>query len=121
MSNNSPTVFALDFKESPYWWERTPRVPSLPSDLPASVDVLVVGSGYTGLCAALETARGGRSTLVIDTHEPGWGCSSRNGGQVSTGIKPDFAALEKAHGSTTAMEVHREGQRATDLDRGLYR
>ena len=112
MSNDSPTVFAPDFKESPYWWERTPRVPSLSSDLPASVDVLVVGSGYTGLCAALETARGGRSTLVIDTHEPGWGCSSRNGGQVSTGIKPDFAALEKAHGSTTAMEVHREGQRA---------
>ena len=80
--------------------------------LPDSVDVLVVGSGYTGLCAALQTARAGRSTLVIDTEEPGWGCSSRNGGQVSTGIKPDFAALEKEHGREAAFEVHREGQRA---------
>ena len=112
MASDHSGLFTPGFKELPYWWERTPRAPESPTDLPASVDVLVVGSGYTGLCAALQTARGGRSTLVIDTHEPGWGCSSRNGGQVSTGIKPDFAELEKAHGATTAMEVHREGQRA---------
>ena len=112
MASDHSGLLTPGFKESPYWWERTPRAPESPTDLPASVDVLVVGSGYTGLCAALQTARGGRSTLVIDTHEPGWDCSSRNGGQVSTGIKPDFAELEKAHGATTAMEVHREGQRA---------
>lgn len=112
MSRDSNRLFASDLREYPFWWEQTPRSEEDPPQLPDSVDVLVVGSGYTGLCAALQTARGGRSTLVIDAAEPGWGCSSRNGGQVSTGIKPDFTALEKEYGRETAFEVHREGQRA---------
>ena len=45
---------------------------------------MIVGSGYTGINAAIETARGGRQTLVLDAEEPGWGCSTRNGGQIST-------------------------------------
>ena len=112
MSNDPKHLFAADYREHPFWWERTPRPAGASASLPKSVDVLVVGSGYTGLCAALQTARGGRSTLVIDSAEPGWGCSSRNGGQVSTGIKPDYASLEKEFGRETALEVHREGQRA---------
>src|SRR3546814_10390185 len=74
--------FTPDFKALPYWWERKPR-PRLPQmPLPVSVDVAVVGSGYTGLCAALELARGGRSVLALDAADVGWGCSSRNGGQI---------------------------------------
>ena len=45
-----------------------------------SVDVLVIGSGYTGLHAALITARANRITQIIETNSPGWGCSTRNGG-----------------------------------------
>ena len=75
----------------------------------SEVDVLVVGSGYTGLCAAMVTARGGKHTLVLDQHELGWGCSSRNGGQISTGIKPDFDLLARNHGVEVARQVHLEG------------
>ena len=112
MSNDPSRLFSSDYREHPFWWERTPRPAGAPAPLPKTVEVLVNGSGSTGLCAALQTARGGRATLVIDSAEPGWGCSSRNGGQVSTGIKPDYASLEKEFGSETALEVHREGQRA---------
>ena len=104
--------FTPDFKALPYWWERAPR-PRLPATpLPASVDVAVVGSGYTGLCAALELARGGRSVLVLDAEDAGWGCSSRNGGQISTSVKPDYDALARRWGSDAAASILREGQSA---------
>jgi glycine/D-amino acid oxidase-like deaminating enzyme len=112
MNKDSSRLFSSDYCEYPFWWERTPRPQAESAPLPETVDVLIVGSGYTGLCAALQTARGGRATLVIDSAEPGWGCSSRNGGQVSTGIKPDFVSLQRQFGHETAFEVHREGQRA---------
>ena len=112
MPKPSDNIFSHDFKDRPFWWDHSPLDNPDPVPLPKDVDVLIIGSGYTGLCTALQTARGGKSTLVIDANEPGWGCSSRNGGQISTGIKPDFDALAKNHGSHTAFEAHREGLRA---------
>ena len=109
-----PTLFMPDRKLAPYWWETTPR-PSLPATpVPESIDVLVIGSGYTGLHAALQTARGGRSTLVVDAEEAGWGCSTRNGGQISTSVKPGFDVLAARHGPQMAYDIIREGQRSLE-------
>ena len=101
-----------DCKLTPLWWDHVPR-PALPeAALPATVDVLVIGAGYTGLHAALQTARGGRSTLVIDAEDAGWGCSTRNGGQVSTSIKPGYDELARRHGPQRAFGILREGQKS---------
>ena len=45
-------------------------------------DVVIVGSGFTGLATALFLARehGIRAT-VLEANRNGWGCTSRNGGQ----------------------------------------
>jgi glycine/D-amino acid oxidase-like deaminating enzyme len=80
--------------------------------LPEHVDVAVVGSGYTGLNAAIQTARAGRSTLVMDAQDAGWGCSSRNGGQVSTSFKPSLETLSKKYGLQKAFQILREGHNA---------
>ena len=99
-------------KLAPYWWDDVPR-PVLPDPaLPSSVDVAVIGAGYTGLHAALQTARGGRSTIVFDAEEAGWGCSTRNGGQISTSIKPTFDQLARRHGSQRAFDILKEGQQS---------
>jgi glycine/D-amino acid oxidase-like deaminating enzyme len=91
--------------------------------LPKQVDVLVVGAGYTGLAAARETARAGRSTLVLDAAAigapAGSGCSSRNGGQVAYSIKPSFATLARRHGSEVARGICMEGLRAVEHLRAL--
>ncbi len=81
-------------------------------DLPPSIDVAVVGSGYTGLNSAVVTARGGRSTLVLDAYDAGFGCSTRNGGQISTSVKPSLVELTKRYGSQTAFNILKEGQTA---------
>src|SRR4051794_25603279 len=95
-------LFSETTKLQPYWWDRTPR-PALPETAPPSTaDVVVIGSGYTGLSAALQTARGGRDTLVIDAEDAGFGCSTRNGGQISTSIKPGYDELVRRHGTATA-------------------
>jgi glycine/D-amino acid oxidase-like deaminating enzyme len=105
-------MFTSDFKSIPYWWDQTPRPVLAKNDLPRSVDVAVVGSGYTGLHAALVTARGGRSTLVLDAEDAGFGCSTRNGGQISTSVKPSLGELTRRYGRATAEGVIREGQGA---------
>ncbi len=97
-----------------YWLDDIGPAPRYDGALPASVDVLVVGSGYTGLNAALQTARGGRSTLVLDAGDPGYGCSTRNGGQISTSIKPSLDTLTARHGADRARAIRAEGQAALD-------
>ena len=106
----SDELFAPDFRAEPYWWDRTPR-PDLPQqDPPTRAEVVIVGSGYTGLHAAIQTARGGLSTVVVDARDAGWGCSSRNGGQISTSIKPGFTELSRRYGDAVARAILADGQ-----------
>ena len=102
-------LFAANAKLTPYWWDQTPR-PALPDIAPpAKADVVIVGSGYTGLSAALQTARGGRDTVVLDAEDAGWGCSTRNGGQISTSVKPRYADLVPQYGADLAFRIVKEG------------
>lgn len=105
-------LFTEDYKTTPYWWEATPRPEESTQELPEKADVVVIGAGYTGLSAALQTARGGRHTVVIDAEDAGWGCSSKNGGQISTSIKPSFEQLSAKYGTKQAFDILKEGHNA---------
>ncbi len=105
-------LFAPGFKTDPYWWEKTPR-PDLPEETPPQkVDVAIVGSGYTGLSAALQTARAGRETVLFDAEAAGWGCSARNGGQIGDSMKPSYAELVSDYGQERAFAIVKEIQTA---------
>ena len=108
------SIFAAGYQDKPYWWEAAPRPDLPPVAPPARADVAIVGSGYTGLTAAIELARGGRQVVVLDSQDAGWGCSTRNGGQVSTSLKPGFEELEALHGRDAAFRIRREGINALE-------
>jgi hypothetical protein len=116
--------------EYPYWWDTVPgtqhpapgtrhsapgtrnpepnpepRTQNPEPAVPARADVAIVGAGYTGLAAARQVARTGASVVVLERERVGWGASSRNGGQVLTGFKPDPATLVARLGTARAREL----------------
>jgi glycine/D-amino acid oxidase-like deaminating enzyme len=99
----------LSVRTVPYWQD-IPATAELPRlKLPARVDVVIVGAGYTGLSAARETAVAGATTLVLEGGKLGTGCSGRNGGQVAHSIKPSFSALSARYGAGRARAIVAEG------------
>lgn len=81
------TALHPDFRTDPYWWEAAPPEDSRAMPLPEKADIVIVGSGYAGLSAALEAGRAGADVVVVDAGALGGGASSRSGGMVSSGQK----------------------------------
>ena len=79
-------IFADGFKTDPYWWDAAP--PDVEGDAPPpeEVDVAIVGSGYTGMSAALELARNGVKVVILEAERFGEGASTRSGGMMSGGV-----------------------------------
>ena len=103
-------IFTENFKSSPYWWEKAPR-PKIEIKKGTQKDRCCdYWFGYTGLCAALTLVKAGCEVVVFDAEDAGWGCSSRNGGQVSTSIKPGFRKLCGQFGEAAATKIIKEGQ-----------
>ncbi len=86
------------YKEASYWRAGL-DIPTLKREvLPKSVDVVVIGAGYTGVSAAIALARSGASVLVLEKHGVGFGASTRNGGIVHPGLKLGIGDLTRRYG-----------------------
>ncbi|MEZ5923506.1 MAG: FAD-binding oxidoreductase [Hyphomicrobiaceae bacterium] len=112
MARADDDIFADDFLETPYWWRAAPPRELPAVDLPRQADVAIIGSGFTGLNAAIEIARAGRSVVVIDKDDAGAGASSRNAGFVGRTLKHSFGKLIKSRGLDFAKRVYGEMQMA---------
>ena len=99
--------------EYPYWWDGVPTLSADPLRAASGVvplprqtcDVAIVGAGYTGLSAARHLSAAGASVIVLERERVGWGASSRNGGQVLTGLKVDAATLVARYGEARARQL----------------
>lgn len=103
----------------PYWVDQSPRPDGLTTDLPEEADVLVVGSGFTGLSAALRLAAAGRAVAVVDSGEIAGGASSMNGGMVSTDVKAGVKSVYAVHGPAIAREMWETTVRSHERTRHL--
>jgi glycine/D-amino acid oxidase-like deaminating enzyme len=96
-------------KEYPYWWDTTHatdvRTQTVETLHGRPLDVVIVGAGYTGLAAARHLGRVGAAVAVVERERVGFGASSRNGGQVLTGLKVGPATLVARYGERRAREL----------------
>jgi glycine/D-amino acid oxidase-like deaminating enzyme len=92
-------------KEASYWAVTAAWPVIDPREWPASVDVAVIGGGYTGLSAGRALAQRGAKVIVLEANTFGSGASSRNGGMVLTGMKVGAGKLVKQYGLHTARDL----------------
>lgn len=102
----------------PFWWEDA--APSEQSDpLRESVDLLVIGAGYTGLSAARVAADCGARVAVIDAGLPGRGASTLNGGMFGAHPRLPWDRLARRYGSEVADRIFAEASPALAFVRGV--
>lgn len=105
-------------KPSSILWRASARQPfqASPLDRDLSVDLVIVGGGFTGTAAALEAARRGASVCLLEAEIIGSGGSGRNVGLVNAGLwlPPDtvIAGMGEAAGRRL-VEVLQSGRAAS--------
>ncbi|MCC4592160.1 FAD-binding oxidoreductase [Xanthomonas campestris pv. cannae] len=105
-----------------YWQHSAPAFVPAPAELPARVDVAVVGAGFTGLSAALALARRGATVAVLEAHgRVAAEASGRNGGHVNNGLAVDYPALAARLGSDGARAWYHAFDAAVDTVEAVVR
>lgn len=88
------------------WYsDSVPAEPVRPAAGDMTVDVAIVGCGYTGLGAALELASHGVDVAVFEAGRIGGGASGRNGGQIHPGQRLDPHTLTRTLGADAARQL----------------
>lgn len=80
---NSSAPSTRDWPRSLWAHTAPPARSSGALDGSLSVDVAIIGGGFTGLRAALHLSEAGTQVAVLDATDVGWGASGRTGGQVN--------------------------------------
>ena len=89
------------------WYEATAgeRPEYAPLEGGLTVDVAIVGGGFTGLSAAVRLARSGTNVALVEAYRFGDGASGRNGGQLGTGQRGWAEDMEAELGFSRAKAL----------------
>lgn len=98
----------MPLREECLWEKLTPQRPdnaALKGEV--TVDVCVIGAGFTGLSAAVHLLEQGKRVCVLEAHRTGHGGSGRNVGLVNAGmwIPPD--EIEAGFGEAVGSQLNR--------------
>lgn len=105
------------------YWEDTvgPVDPVPPADLPEKTEILIAGSGYTGLSAAIAAHDAGANVVVVEAKTTGFGASTRNGGMFGAHPRLGWDALNKAFGPQVADQLFAEAAPALKWAKDLIK
>src|SRR6266404_7667441 len=96
----------MSTQEKNFWLTTVAALQIPERDLPHSVDVAVIGGGFTGLSAARTLAKGGARVAVLEAESVGWGASCRNGGMVLSGLKLGTPTLVARYGREATKRMY---------------
>ena len=96
----------MTIREHSYWLTTAGMPTAEVHPLPETVDVAVIGAGYTGLSAARTLAKNHATVAVLEAETIGWGASSRNGGMVLTGLKLGVNKLISMYGRERTQRLY---------------
>jgi len=102
------------------WWDQLPEQMRTPLgkalDTDTTVDVAIVGAGFTGLWTAyyLLKAMPGIHIAIIEKHRAGFGASGRNGGWASALFPISDAVIAKRFGLDAAHQMRNALNHAVD-------
>ncbi|MDX1466482.1 MAG: FAD-binding oxidoreductase [Halomonas sp.] len=111
---------------APTYWIGTAGEPPAddgPITQDTDADVVIIGSGFTGLTAAIFLAQEyGIKATVLEANRTSWGCSTRNGGQAqcASGRLKRSQWIQR-YGLDTALKLHRECLDAMDTFKELIK
>ena len=97
-------------KNYPYWWEFYKPYHLKNCEVQNRVfDLVIIGSGYTGISASIEANHQNLNTLVIDQFALGEGASTRSAGMISGGLNLGKKVnLFKKYGNSLALDFIQE-------------
>jgi glycine/D-amino acid oxidase-like deaminating enzyme len=90
-----------------YWLDTAPSFTgSRTENAEGSVDLAIVGGGFTGLSTALSVARQGASVAVFEAGQVVGEGSGRNGGQCNNGTAQSYSSLVSSYGEDRAQRFY---------------
>ena len=104
-----------DFASRSFWLE-DPYTPGPALDGDCSVDVAIVGGGFTGLWTAyfLKRAEPALRIAVVEQEVVGYGASGRNGGFAMTLLNRGLHDMVRAFGDDATRAAHRAAAASVD-------
>jgi len=98
-----------NIKEVTYWMDPHPTTKNYSNkELPQKTDVLVVGSGYTGVVTALQLKKAGVNVTLIEKGRIGSEASAKNGGMALTGLSISLFKVLKKFGQEKMVRFFQE-------------
>jgi len=94
--NHCPSYYAASVNDATVY-------PSLTGEV--TVDICVVGGGFTGISTALTLAERGFKVAVLEQNKVGWGASGRNGGQMIHAVSGEDN-LSRSQGARADRLIH---------------